>query len=551
MGKEWLRSEWIRQIAVAVGYAVLYEAVHPFSHTQFSIAVAMRLAVLLFAPYRYWLVILLADSIPNFIAVYPCLDQFGAAWVAWRAIPPIAFIMPIAWVCRERLTIFPSANMVNIKALLYCVLASAFAYTVSAMTAIAIAYAKPGNLAPTSTLAVAFFIGFYFAMLAIVPWVLIAVFEYRTGHFQEKLKRGMQSRLLLECMTVMLPATVLLAMVSHRHNAENLQLIVMLMFLPVAWITLRHGWRATALGSTIAIICAVFVLPSESYGANVAVVQTELFLALTLTSLYALGARITSQSMEGRNQLHESESTREQARQNYLQGEQRMRQTAQALEYVAGTLHVTNGRLLHHIRRIYPHIENESFYKQAVTAHNQVYRLAESLHPIAWRERGLPAALQETIGRALDEAGITYQCAINGRGFTRMPSAVLSASYRAACEAVVYVSSRVSCSQVRLVMRGGETNGARWIFVCVEGSMDGEKVVHAIHDLSNRRRIADKLGAMSMDLDEMRDHVRLFDGDLHHRTTDVSARVTMLLHDPGEGQQRRKRTSADVRLWVR
>ncbi|QRN54960.1 MASE1 domain-containing protein [Dyella caseinilytica] len=512
---------------------------------------ALRLALLLFLPYRYWLAVLIADAVPNFLVVYPCLDQFGAMWVAWRAIPPIAFVMPIAWICRERFAIFPATNMVNIKALLACVLASALTYAASAMTAITLAYGKPGNLAPTPTLAIAYFIGFYFAMLAIVPWVLIVVFEYRAGQFREKLKHALESRLLLEGMTIMLPATALLAMVSHRHNSDDLQLTVMMMFLPVVWITLRHGWRATAFGSTIAIVCAVLVLPSESQNANLAVVQTELFLALSLTSLYALGARISSQSMEGRTHLDESQITREQARQSYLQGEQRMRHTAQSLEYVAGTLHVTFGRLLQNMRRIHPHIENESYYKQALTAQDQVYRLAESLHPLAWRERGLPAALQETIGQALGEAGIAYDCSIKGRGFTRMQSAVLAAAYRAACEAVVYVASRVACSSVRLTVRGGETNGSRWVFVAVEDATNESSVVRAIQAAADRRRLATKLGAMGFEMDELRSHVRLFDGELHQRNVQGRTRVTMLLHDPKQKEQRHERASASVRLWVR
>jgi signal transduction histidine kinase len=238
------------------------------------------------------------------------------------------------------------------------------------------------------------------------------------------------------------------------------------------------------------------------------------------------------------------------ARQAYQQGELRMRQTAQSLEYVAGTLHVTNGKLLQHIRRIYPHIDNESYYKQAMTAHDQVYRLAESLHPIAWRERGLPAALHETVGRVLDEAGIIYSCQIMGRGFTRIQPSVLAAAYRAVCEALVYVCARMSCSSIRVTLRGGETNGARWLFVGVKGSMDDMKVVRAIHHATDRQRIAAKLGAHGLDLGELRDHVRLFDGDLHHRAGHEEVSVSMLLHDAKTVGERRDGAATPLRLWV-
>lgn len=549
MGKRWWNNTWLKQLTIAVGYAALYEAAHPFSHVQFALAAALRLVCLMCVPYRYWPALLAGDFLPNFLAVYPCLDQFGPAWVAWRAVPPIAIVMPIVWFCRERLTLFPNQHLVDVRTLLSCVLAAALANTGYSVLAVALANDPSGALTPT--LAFAYFIGFYFAMLALVPWVLIARFEYRPDQWREKIRLALESRLLLEGMTVMLPATILLAVVSHRPGADHPQLVLMAMFLPVAWLTLRHGWRAAAFGSAITIICAVLVLPSEAYGANVSVMHTELFLALTLTSLFALGARISSQLLQESQRLHQTLDVRQQARQSYLQGEQKMRQTAQALEYVAGTLQVTNGRLLQHIRRVFPHIENESYYKQALTAQDQVYRLAERLHPIAWRERGLPAALQETVGGALEEAGIAYRCEVAGRGFTRMQSAVLIAAYRAACEAVVYVTARLACSSIRLTLRGGETNGARWIFVGIEGSMDDTKVAQAIHNASDRRRLAAKLGAMGLDIGELRDHVRLFDGELHQRNGHDRLLVTMLLHGSAEERQRHESASVKVQLWVR
>lgn len=169
---------------------------------------------------------------------------------------------------------------------------------------------------------------------------------------------------------------------------------------------------------------------------------------------------------------------------------------------------------------------------------------------MAWRERGLPAALNDTIGGALDEAGIAYSCKIVGRGFTRVHPAVLSAAYRAACEAIIYISTRVACSSVQLTLRGGETNDARWVFVGVEGFIDEMKVAHAILNTKDRQRLAAKLGASGLDLGELRDHARLFDGEVHHRSGHQRFRITVLLHDTQKTGRRRDRTSAAGRLWV-
>ena len=234
-------------------------------------------------------------------------------------------------------------------------------------------------------------------------------------------------------------------------------------------------------------------------------------------------------------------------------GEQRMRQTSQALEYLAGTLHVTNSRVLEQMRRVVPNIESHAFYKQAMTAQTQVYQLAESMHPVAWRERGLPAALNDTVARALDEAGIAYRCVITGRGFSRLAPSVLTVTYRVVCEAIVYVTSRLACNRVRLVLRGGETHGRRWVVLRVEGVLEDTGVANAVYFSEERQRLATKLGASALDVPEMRDNVSIFDGVLHMRTPKGEIRITALLHDVSQEARRPASapTSAPLRLWVK
>jgi hypothetical protein len=543
MGKGSWSIESLKHIAVALGFALAYEAAHPFSPPQFGLGSALRLLWLLFLPYRYWPALVVGEFVPNFMVVYPCLDQFGALWVAFRAIPPFLFMMPMVWYCRARLALFPSRRLINIKALLVCVMACSLSLMAYGSVAMALAHLQPHTLPLTPAVAVCYFIGIYFAMLAIVPWTLIARFELRAGRWHDKLKRAIRSRLFLEGMVVLLPATVLLALVSNRFSFSYSQYMLMAMFLPVAWLTLRHGWRGAALGATCTLMCAVCVLPSEMYEANVLVIQTEVFLALTITAMFAVGARITEQGVLGRHANDE----RKLARQSYRQGEQRLRHIAHALDMSAGRLQVTLSRLLRQMQRLHPYIENEAYYQQAMMAHQELHQLAESLHPIAWRERGLPAALQESIGRALDDVGIAYRCQITGRGFTRMDPAVLAAAYRAACEAVVHMSGRLACSSIHLTLRGGETGRMRWLVLRVEGIMDNARVARAIHSAADRTGLAPKLGASGLDRDQLRDQVRIFDGELHYRCSSERVVLSMLLHDA-------RRVAADdstvVRLWV-
>ncbi|GGA05723.1 MASE1 domain-containing protein [Dyella caseinilytica] len=542
MGKVAQRYTWLKQVAVALAYVATYEAAHQLTYTEFATGTAVRLLWLLFLPYRYWPALIVGESVPNLLAVYPCLEQFGAAWVALRAIPPIAVMMPIVRYCRSRLALFPSRRLININALLICTLATSLALTAYTSAAMALAHLHPNTLQLTASDAFAVFAGFYFAILAIVPWPLIARYELRAGNWRNKLQLAVESKLLLEGMTVLIPATALLVLAALRLNAAYAQLALMGMFVPVVWLTTRHGWRAAALGGTVTIICAAFLVPSEAQSGDMSTIQTEVFLGVAITSLFVLGARISAQQAQDRRAVNGQQL----AQQSYKHGEYRLRQAAHSLDLAAAKLYTTGTRLLGSIGRINPDIENQDHYKQAIDAIRDARQVAESIHPVAWRERGLPAALQETIGRALDDAGINYRCEIKGRGMTRMQPAVMSAAYRIACEAVVLVTSRIACSTVRVSLRGGETNRMRWIVVRVDGSINAMTVARAIHGADNRKRLAARLGASGLNIDQLGEQVRVFDGELHVRKDDEHMSVTVLLHDAA----RALNEGAPLRLWV-
>lgn len=542
MGKGARHYTWLKHVAVVLAYVATYEAAHPLSHTQFATGTAIRLMWLLFLPYRYWPALIVGESIPNLMAVYPCLDQFGAAWVALRAIPPIALMMPIVRYCRSSLALFPSHRLININALLICSLATSLVLTVYSSAAFALASLRPDTHQLTAALTFAYFTGFYFAILALVPWPLIARYELRAGNWRDKLKRAVESKLMLEGMTVLIPATVLLAIAATRFDLGHAQLALMGMFLPVVWLTARHGWRAAALGATVTLICAAYMVPSESIDADLSSLQTELFLGLAVTSLFVLGARISAQQAQERR----ASDGQQLALQSYKHGEYRLRQAAHSLDLAAAKLYTTGTRLLGRVEHIKPGFENEHYYKQTMDAIHDARQVAESIHPVAWRERGLPAALQETIGRVLDDAGINYSCEIKGRGLTRMQPTVLAAAYRLACEAVVLATTRIGCASVRVSLRGGETNRMRWIVVRIEGSTDVMRVARAIQSADDRKRIATRLGASRLDIGQIVEQARLFDGELHQRKNDEHIRITVLLHDT----QRALSESAPARLWV-
>jgi two-component system, NarL family, sensor histidine kinase FusK len=547
MAKVSWKSEWLAQIGVAIGYALLYIAIHPLSSAHWPINAGLRFVCVLLLPYRFWPALLLGEALPNAYNAYICLDSQGWPWVIARSVPPSLLVMPVVWWCRTRMPPFPSKHLVDIKALITCVLLVSVVGAVNSSVVYALSVDKSHPISTDPLLCVAYFMGPYLAVLSVMPWAVMAKLDYRAGQVKEQVRQILRSKLSLDTVAILVPALSLLTWLNISGSNETGLVVPMAMFIPLAWLTLKYGWRAVAVGTPLAIACVSLSYQTEL---DARMYVSQAFLTLAVTCLYALGARISAQLMQEEQERESVQNVQRLARQSLQLGEQRMRQTAQALEYLAGTLHITNGRLLEQMRRIVPNIESHAFYKQALATQNQVYQLAESMHPVAWRERGLPAALNETIARALDEAGIAYRCEITGRGFTRLAPAVLTATYRAACEAVVYVSSRLACTRVKLVLRGGETNGRRWVVLRVEGSLDETGVANAVYLTEERQRLAAKLGASALDVTQLRDHVRIFDGVLHTRMPRNKLRMTALLHDAAREVQSSKPT-APLRLWVK
>jgi hypothetical protein len=498
-------------------------------------------------PYRYWGALLVGEAIPNAYEAWQCLGDFGPTWVAVRMIPEILFTMPIVWWCRSELNIFPTKHLVNIKTLLLCLLLVSVALSAYSYALISTLHITSGPFRLGPMLAGIYLVGNYAGLLTLVPWALIVRLDYRKGNFKERLERIWSSKLLADALGIALPVIGFMAWFAAKSDLTQATLIEMAMFIPAAWLTVKHGWRAAALAGTMVIICNGLLQPDLPTTSNV--VEITAGLCLAVSGLYALGAKVTAQNLRDERERVAAEQVQQMGRQHLMLSERRMRQAAERLEFVAGSLHITNAQVLDHMRRILPNIESHAFYKRAVLAHEQVYRLAESLHPSAWRDRGLPAALNETLARALDEAGVAYSCEIGGRGFMFLEPGVHSAIYRTACEAIVHVTANLSCSRVKLTVRAGETNQRRWVVVRVEGHLDANEVANAVYFTASRRDLAVKLGANLASVDEMRIHAQAFGGELHVRSTLDRTKVTALLHSHAAGVQKEK-ASAPLRLWV-
>ncbi|GGA16794.1 MASE1 domain-containing protein [Dyella nitratireducens] len=553
MLKSITENKWLQQVTVFVVYGTVYTLLRPYSVGIWHIISGLRLGCLLLLPYRYWPTLALAELGPTLYYTSPEQAPFGLAWEIGNSIPAILFAMPIVAWCKRSLGLFPSKHLIRAKALLICIALSAAVWTAITVSLLLVVVQPAGTPHPyqfQSIQAVQLFLGKYAGILTILP-IALALKLQKPQPWRNRFAKWISNPLLQESMVLLLPTLAVLYWLNLHAPTGIKPVIRMAMLLPAAWLTLKHGWRAATVGTTAAIIC--IFMNMESLIGDLDVIGAQAFIAFSVTCLLALGVRVSMQNAAEEQERVDANAAVKLAQQGLYLCELRMRQASQTLEQVAGGLQLTQTRLLNRFKHMIPPMEGQSYYKQMATTQSQVYQLVESMHPTAWRERGLPAALRETIGRALDEASIAYRFELTGRGLSQLSPSVHAAIYRLACEAVVYVMAQHAWSTITISLRGGFTHGQRWAVLRVEGSAHHTEAALPVQNKQETQHLAAKLGANSLSAMAMRDYARLYNGELHTFTEANAFRMTSLLHDVSQRVQepRAAAPAASPELYIR
>ena len=545
-------NKWLRQVAVFVAYGTIYTLLRGY-YGVWHVLSGLRLSCLLLLPYRYWPTLVLAELGPGIYYASPAQAPFGLAWWIGNSIPAVLYAMPIVAWCKRKLGLFPSRHLIRAKALLICVALSTTVWTAITVFLLLMVVQPPGTPDPYHfhrIQIVPLMLGRYIGILTVLP-VALALKLQRPQPWRDRFFSWINSPLLQESFVLLLPPLAILYWLNLHASAEIKPVICMAMLLPAGWLTMKRGWRAAAVSTTAAIICIFLTI--EPRVENLGVIGIQAFVAFSATCLFALGVRVSMQNAMEEQERVDAKAAVKLAQQGLYLCELRMRQASQTLEQVAGSLQLTQTRLLNRFKHMIPPMEGQSYYKQMATTQSQVYQLVESMHPTAWRERGLPGALRETIGRALDEAGVAYRFELKGRGLSQISPGVHAAIYRLACEAVVHVFAQYAWSTITISLRGGLTHGQRWAVLRVEGKTDDVATALPLQKKRESQNLAAKLGANSLSAIAMRDYTRLYNGELHTFTLPNAFRSTALLHDVSyRMQEPRAATPADSpELYIR
>ncbi|RDS81426.1 MASE1 domain-containing protein [Dyella psychrodurans] len=537
-------KRWLMHVAVALGYALAYVTVRPFSVTYWPFVFGLRVACLMLTPRRYWPALVVGEVIPLAYFNALCLDDFGLLAMVLNSMPLIAVGMPVISWFRNRAGLFPTPGMVNLTRLLGCMLALSALWASIKYAILSTVHLPSGPYHIPEGAAWKYAIGIYTVLLLVVPWVIMIRIRGRRHLWPLLPLRTQMTHPLVRDAGVAL--LILLGLMGWYRVAgtDTQSTPLMAMFLPAVWLTLKHGWRASVLGGTLSLVslaCASNLLmwTSDAYH-----LQAETLMDMAITSLYFFGARISEQGRAYGQARQDAREDKDVARSALALGEARLQRTSQALDYLATLLRMDYMDVL---TRYVPPEEYTSFHQEAEHLRRHVRHLAESLYPSAWRERGLGAALHETLGKVLREADITYDCDTVGRELRFLSPACQSVLYRVACDAVTALSTSPACIGLHMGIRTGRRPSGRWVVLRIRSMENPQRVAAAMVQGRSREGIATALGASLRTVEEARQLVRLFDGLLDLRTVPDGKRISLLLYDQAPNATV---PAAPIRLWV-
>lgn len=545
-GTRFRGREWLIQVAVALGYALAYCVVRPFSDAHWPLTSGLRFACLLLIPYRYWFALAVGEVAPLTYTVFKCVALFGITTAAIWSIPPIVIAMPVIWFCRSRLSLFPARRVVDMKALLICAFGTSLVWSI--VTYVGYVTATDPTMHVTPIMFAGVFVGSYIAILTVATWPLFFKVVRNGRTLRQMVAESMPSPLTFDTVMFGLPILLVMSFVSSLMDANSASILHMSLFVPVAWLTIKYGWRGAAASGPLAVTCVCLLTLSIP---DPAVIQAQFFVAFAVTFLFVMGARIASQAHTQEQERLSVNKALTVAQQLLHHGDLRLRQASSQLDLVGGTISLAHGRILQKVQHFLSPDERAAYLKESIQTKDRIYGLAESFYPMAWRDRGLPAALRETIGRVLDEAGVVYRFKLEGRGLSRLAPALHPAIYRAACEAVVEVCSHLTCTEVELTLRGGETHGRRWAVLRAVGVNDDTDIRGLARRVALSNNVAAKLGVKLSAGPSLSAQAELFDGIVHTKRASARGSVAVLLYDAQHLHMQERAEPRRNHLWVR
>jgi glucose-6-phosphate-specific signal transduction histidine kinase len=515
---------WVQHVAIALGYAASYYLLRQISVSHFQLFSGLRLFLLLVVPYRFWPALAVGETIPLAELAIECGPLYGWDWALVRVIAPILPSFAIVHWFRERWPRMADKFSDQMAPWLLCVMVVSITWcacnlAVFAMTKMPADYVVP----PYHVVAGRYFVGHCVGILMLTPLLLWGREVVHKGTWRLLPQQLVSNTKTLESIAVLIPSLGFLTWLAIKNDNDLGQIARMAMFLPVAMLTLRHGWRGAAIGTAVASTCIIIAMPHIH---DLTTVTAHTFISLTSSILLLLGSRISALHAREKQERIDERRAMQMAQQSILLSERRLHTAAEALEDIRDIMAVSQEYMLDRFQRLLSPDEQRGYRRTAAQTQAQLYQLASGLSPRIQREQDLPVTLSSgALARALDEAGVAYSCEVQNQIPGQMGPMLPIALYRLACEASLLLCTHYQSTRIQLRLRVGLTGERVWAMLMIDGrEASNEPVIRS-------NMLQRNLGAGGMDLAMLRNQAKVYGGNLRMRTSAEGARITMLLTD--------------------
>lgn len=524
--KAWARTGW-KYAAVALAYAAGLWLFRQITIPHYVLMTGVRVAVLSLMPYRYWPALIVGEEFALIPMTIACWTQLGPLWSLLNLLPATAFSAPVVYAARQRGPLLARMGHIHVGVLLMTSLVVSIVCTAYNLLMVSTVKLPPNY--PTihyDQLAAEWLLGNFLGILTLVPTVLAIHQSVKKHGWKGLLHEAGESRIFFEsaCLTVPMLAVLLWIGFTLPHVRGVSQVC---MFLPVVWLALRHGWQGAAVGGTLGSLAVVALMPEKfDHGT----MQAEVIVAFAISTMLLVGARIGVLNQRAEKERADVRQALELARSNFQMGEIQMRATSHALDQIRETVRGGYAMMLGRLRHLQPAVDDAGYQRVALSAQDQLLRLADSLYPTSWRERGLPATLREgPIARMLTEAGVRYLCDLHGP-ISQLSMTLHLVIYRTICESIAEACSRQDISEVRVRVRSGRIAGRRAVAIRVG--------VHRQHVVDQADVRWDELmprlkrTSTGLGMKALKDRAASFEGIVRDRERPDGRSISCLMLDP-------------------
>ncbi|UYK82290.1 MASE1 domain-containing protein [Xanthomonas sacchari] len=436
--------------ACAGAYYLAFRFAWFHSADQFFLPAGLRVACLLFMPYRLWPSILIADAaaVVSFRVPFAAANGFPASWAYGSA---VAFIPTLAAGVLLLRKLWPDAHAQERR--LPFVLIGLSTWAVLSNISINAALSGPveRELAAYAYKVIA---GQYLTSLVAVLPVAIWLRRFEFNDW------GRVTRGALLGILALLAAYFGAGLVEETW--QRLALLG-LMLLPALALAVLHGWRGAAIGVVAANLALGLSIPDTGVLGNrdLVVFVVQQTLAIMGTSLLLVGAAVSMHFDRGRRLAHATREQRMLARADHMYLEQALRDRAEAIAEAQQRISSTHRETVRRLREHGHYALAMQINAESVASTRIVYQQASDLYPFQLETAGLFAVLRSPeFSSKLSGGRAKFRLTGSTSGHSLAFQLV---AYRCICHAIKMLPSE----EYRINVKAGRSRYGQWLVAAV------------------------------------------------------------------------------------